>query len=502
MSSKSWLVVVIGLSASLACSGSKVDQGSNQSTSSPACAGVVNVTQGLLAGGGPGEAMAASAFYSFGPRVILTGPGCGSSPGSGSIEGNGLIFLNLAAGIAPGTYQLANDGGDAFQVQYAFTSTYYGGYVTSPVSGTLTLTAVNPSQGVQGHYDFDFGGSGVGGGHSLPDGGFVFGSLGELIERGTFVAPICDLCGLGETEDAGAAGLDDAGLSACAHLYAAQYQRCGGPVLPAGETSRLLIRFEQVCANQIALPGSCVTAASLEACASALEVSPCDLPAGMPAACDPYGSRAGGEACGDDIQCRSESCAVSLEFTPEGPIGEERCGTCEDAGGASPACGALPGTCAPGSYPSGQSAACEPLAGAGDSCARMSCAPPLACNRTSGICVSNADGGVCEGDQDCGPGLGCVPAYNSSSGQCLPITWAQAGEPCTDAVRCLVGSCDFPGFFSLTVDPDGGLVSGICPAVIPDGQFCTIAPGDGPTCDTFSECFEGACVLTDTASCQ
>src|SRR5438105_935837 len=63
--------------------------------------------------------------------------------------------------------------------------------------------------------------------------------------------------------------------TACDAYFDAQYSRCAGPAPPADESSRIRSRFQQVCKNQIGLPGSGVTVASLTSCASALAASGC-----------------------------------------------------------------------------------------------------------------------------------------------------------------------------------------------------------------------------------
>ncbi len=428
------------------------------SASGPSCPGAVTVAQGLLAGGDAGEAMAASAFYSIGPRVVLAGCGCAllteTSSSSDEVAEASLIRLNLPAGIGPGTYQFTPDGGAPFEVTYVFTSPYYGGDISGPVSGTVTLTLVDPTQGVQGSYYLDFGGAGISGGTSGP-GGTTYGSLGELIEEGTFVAPVCALCAL--EPDAGAPpALGDAGLAACDAYYAALITGCSGPVLPAAENARQLTRFEQVCENEAALPGSGVTAASLAACASAFD---CDLAAGPPPACYFSGSLPADTACTDGIQCQSGDCAGTEILTPEGPFGPATCGTC------------APGAATPAD------------AGA-------------ACSNPAPNCVVTADGGACQYNAECALGLGCV------SGTCAPVSWVSAGQPCGASVYCLVGDCDYGGFGPPLPGPDGGPPVGNCPTVIPDGQPCTNEPGASSTCDAYAECFEGNCVLTDAVACQ
>jgi hypothetical protein len=337
----------------------------------------------------------------------------------------------------------------------------------------------------------------------------------------------------------------DAGLAACDHYFAALNSRCGGPTLPASETERLQALFEQACQKEADLPGSGATTANFEACAGALEISPCEFPAGPPAACAFRGSLPGGSSCIDAIQCESGQCLGTQIFTPEGPTGPITCGTCaalvdvgqvcgpagcpSDAicitadtsaaqplytcdaialGSAGEACDDLAAQCQTGLYCSARTATCQPLATAGMPCGEGTrtavnpggCVAPLACG-PSGTCASSVSGGPCFYDLDCGPGLGCIPLAGID--QCVPISWVGPGQPCSDAARCLVGSCDFGGFFPVTTAPDGGLLFGTCPTVIPDGQPCTVTAGNGATtCDTFSQCFEGTCSLVNGVECR
>ena len=116
--------------------------------------------------------------------------------------------------------------------------------------------------------------------------------------------------------------------AACDHYFAAQYLRCGGPRLPADELARIEARFELVCAHEIALPGSGVGAATLEACAAALDLSPRNSSDGPPAPCDFRGALPSGAACTDGLQCASGACNDNVLFSPEGPTGPRTCGTC------------------------------------------------------------------------------------------------------------------------------------------------------------------------------
>jgi hypothetical protein len=347
-------------------------------------------------------------------------------------------------------------------------------------------------------------------------------------------------------------GLPDAGpgLSACDHYYAAQYTRCGGPVLPATEGARVRARYLEVCLNEMALPGSGMTPASVEACALALDSSACELPDGPPVPCNFNGSLAGGAACNEGLQCQSGQCQGTAAFSPGGPIGPVTCGTCAPFVGIGQACGQggcgsnancllgpdmetakdpqytcvaitqgdvgatcddLSAICKTGLYCAAQTGKCTALGDAGPACGEGTaspgdpggCAAPLSCVGLPGMatCSTGGAGAFCLNDLDCSPGLGCVPGPCSSSiarigcsasGTCQPVAWASAGQAC-DGYRthCLVGSCNAgPG----TESPDGGLAQGTCPSVVADGQACSVqgvglSAGFGPTCDTFAECF-------------
>jgi hypothetical protein len=208
------------------------------------------VNEGLLAGGSAGQAIAASSFLSpLGPRVLFAGSvaaGCVLETKLGESSGNvkaATIRLTLGPGLGPGTYQLSADAGASFAVQYAFSSPYYGGYIEEPLSGTLTLTRVDPVLGVEGSYHIDFGGAGISGGSTSADGGLVIGSLGELIEDGTFVAPVCSLCGVEAT--------------------------CGGALCPSNE----------VCSRSCGgSAGECIPA---PVCSGAPSCGDCEIPSGL-----------------------------------------------------------------------------------------------------------------------------------------------------------------------------------------------------------------------------
>jgi hypothetical protein len=253
---------------------------------------------------------------------------------------------------------------------------------------------------------------------------------------------------------------------------------------------------------------------------------------------------------------------VHVPFTPEGPTGPRTCGTCEAAAAIGEVCGNdnfsagchptgscltkdptatiatytcmaitqgdpgapcddLAAFCKPGLYCAAQTAKCAQLGAAGALCGDGSrppgdpggCLAPLACVGLPGAstCASGGAGAFCLSDYDCNSGLGCEPAGPcasngqparfgcSQSGQCVSTTWASPGHPCSDTVRCLVGTCDFGGgFFPISQNADGGLLSGNCPVVVADGAPCNV----GTTCDTFSECFAGKCELLNSVVCK
>jgi hypothetical protein len=336
--------------------------------------------------------------------------------------------------------------------------------------------------------------------------------------------------------------------SACAHYYAAQYTRCGGPVLPASEGTRVQDRFVQVCLNDIALPGSGMTTASVEACASALDSSPCELPDGLPVACNFNGSLPSGGPCNEGLQCQSGQCEGTAAYSPDGQIGPSTCGTCApfvaigqvcahesfSAGCASNAicligsgmataedptyscvavtqgdvgadCDDLSAVCKTGLYCAAQTGKCTVLGSAGAVCGEGAtpprnpggCVAPLGCVGLPGAtaCGSGSAGAFCLYDDDCSSGLGCAPGPCSStiarigcaaSGTCEPVAWVSPGEACDGyRTRCLVGSC--------------GSGSGIGPPLIPptDGGpamgTCPMIASDGQPCDsqcdTSAECF-------------
>ena len=378
----------------------------------------------------------------------------------------------------------------------------------------------------------------------------AFGSCGGGTNRAT---------GLDASANLGSIA-SDGGTSPCDHYFAALYARCGGPTPPVAEIARIRARFERVCENQFALPGSGVTAASLDACAAALDASPCELPEGLPVACDFRGSLSAGAPCMDSIQCESGQCAGTASYTPVGQATPFTCGTCDPLlmmgdvcvrGGFCPpgsicmttdttakvpnytctpisygdvgaVCDDLAAKCQLGVYCDAQTGRCAKLGGAGASCGETppppgnpgGCIAPLSCTGISGTPTCSSGGGagaLCLYDSDCSPELGCIagPCFNTvaragcaASGTCGLVSWVGPHQTCDNSSRrCLVGQCSFGNLLNAPFPIDGGLSTGTCPTVIADGQPCTVRD-QRATCDTFSECFQGTCTLLDGFDCQ
>jgi hypothetical protein len=327
---------------------------------------------------------------------------------------------------------------------------------------------------------------------------------------------------------------------------------CNGIVLPESETARLRARFEQVCLNEMALPGSGITPASLEACAAAIDASPCNAP---PVECMFFGTRPGGAPCNENFQCQSGSCDGTFVLRPieqGAEYGPTICGTCEAPLAVGQICNSpaingscpanttctgspAPATCTPlvqgdvgascdgfdfyqcktGLYCDPQTGQCAYPRVSGASCDYNVppngppsesyigvCAAPLSCvgDPDAATCTTEGSmGGFCQGDSDCAPGLGCIlePCAErgmlsngcTASGTCGSVTWVSAGQPCDyTSTRCLVGSCIGTEDWAFPAPLDGGPFPGTCPQVVADGQSADTG-STYSTCDTFAQPF-------------
>jgi hypothetical protein len=342
-------------------------------------------------------------------------------------------------------------------------------------------------------------------------GGPGCGGTTTLAERdaGTDAGHVVAANDAGEVVGDGDAG-SDAGTSPCEDYWQTLASLgCPGTINPPGaEAARVLPRWNKFCEQFITLPGTSFDVSTLEACTAAMKSSGCQDPA-TPNPCYPStGSRTAGASCADPLQCQTGECTAGSV----GANGEAAaCGTCVPAAAVGQACtgpcapdaACLPGsggtsTCvavtfgAAGASCNGATtqcsgslvcntveAKCAAPAGAGAPCgADQDCAFPLICPAASGTSTCKSPGSIgapCSSAFDCADGMNC-PA---SSHTCAAPTWASAGQPCSDNVLCLVGECP---------------PSGVCPAVIADGQPCK-ANDATAVCDTWAQCLGGVCVL-------
>jgi len=309
--------------------------------------------------------------------------------------------------------------------------------------------------------------------------------------------------------------------NACDDYFQAYFGgSCNSVLPPASEVSRVQGRFATLCAAALALPGSSVTSASLEACASAVKSGGCPVLDQAEGPCSfGTGSLPSGSSCFTGGQCQGGDCSANTHGA-DGSV--SLCGTCSTLpavgqpcpsgqcakgascsssnGGASScvavtqvgvgaSCVVTTGAfveCDAGLYCDQLTEKCTATGGAGSACMQGdACTSPLVCppaaQGASSTCQSpGAAGAACGGDQDCGSSLGC----DQTTRQCGSVTWVSAGQACSDNVRCLVGSCS----------SGGGTAGGTCPTVIADGQPCNLNDSSS-TCDTVASCEGGTCVL-------
>jgi hypothetical protein len=309
------------------------------------------------------------------------------------------------------------------------------------------------------------------------------------------------------------------------------------PLAPASEVARIRGRYETVCAEVMALPGTVFTASAVAACTAAIQSEGC-LSGEADPACSFSGTSTAGLSCVAALkeQC-GEGCVLSTPtdagtFTlrppcPLSPIDDSNNNACGpraicvspaapqiDGGprpdtciavtivGAGQGCAAYGELCDTGTYcwsPSGMGTdwTCTPAGNAGDSCpleqvaAKLpvtgSCAAPLFCSvpddAGAGTCQTPGGlGASCQHDSDCAAGLGCVPPTAPPPiATCRPVTFVAPGETCGGSLRCLQGDC---------IPSEEG---GTCSAVIADGQPCQT--NTGAPCDVYATCVNGTCTL-------
>jgi hypothetical protein len=321
--------------------------------------------------------------------------------------------------------------------------------------------------------------------------------------------------------------------SACDHYFdVAVAEACSGAIPPSDEIARIKARFERVCTDVLALPGSGASPSQLDACASALQSEGCDASRSPdPQACKISGSLGGGSACVSGFQCASGVCDYGTTISPDGGTSSPACGVCVTPipagqpcgfgvvngsstcaegttcqyGSANPLCVAITygdvgaacssnggaASCKAGLYCDFRTGKCAAQLDQGGACTQGdSCKAPLNCVFTPGstsTCQSPGQAGAtCQVDGDCASGLVC-----DTTSHCATPSWAGSGQPCSASIHCLVGVC--------ALRP--GMTSQVCPIVIADGQPC-VTNDSTHTCDTFASCISGTCQLLGSASCH
>jgi hypothetical protein len=325
-------------------------------------------------------------------------------------------------------------------------------------------------------------------------------------------------CGSGSSGGGtgGTGGTNAGGEASCAAAYDEAIAQCATPGLPAGVPAHQRERFIAACAVQLALPGSGVTAAALQACADAIAAEGAAFCKGQvagPAACDfTRGSLPAGAVCQEGTQCQSAECIFSNDAAIQ-----TGCGECSPTLALGDSCTSAPGACAAGTVCSTAAPnTCQPLTtgDVGAACREAAqcksglvcdfvanqcatpgavgapcnyagtCATGLICSSMTRTCQTPApSGAACGTTSDCAPQLGC----GQTTQTCGAISWAQAGEACGDRVHCVLGGC--PSAPNAT-----------CPAVIPDGQPCGVVANT--TCDDQATCSGGVCTIEGAATCM
>ncbi len=359
-------------------------------------------------------------------------------------------------------------------------------------------------------------------------------STGEIVSAGrgnhaiTALVALAIACGGSSSPPSPSSEL---GTTACDHYVGALLGlTCNyGLTLPASEVARLQQSFVPVCNAAKQAPGSTLTDAQLDACASALEAQ-CDVlgPVPTPETCNFRGSLAAGEPCRAGPQCASGFCAFPVPgAAPDGGTSDAglpagACGTCvapaalgqpcpyglcaasaacqsdrtltqflcvaDTPGGPQEACGQVTGACRDGLTCDASTGLCEPTqwVGAGTVCSMGAerCMVGLYCSdKTGNTCTPPLPmGHACDPAFDlCQLGLTCL-------GDCVAPTWVADGQPVTTSTSfCLHG-----------FTPQGG--GGVCPTLLADGQPCD-GPGAG-ACDDFRQCVNGTCQVVSALSCN
>lgn len=284
----------------------------------------------------------------------------------------------------------------------------------------------------------------------------------------------------------GASGSGGAGSGDCSTFATAacnELQQCSAFLLQVtyGDLQTCVTRTTQTCTSATTAKGASVSPAQFTTCANAFSQFDCgEFTHGIfvPSECAVAGSRAGGDACGSDDQCKSSYCAVKTGI----------CGKCAARAAAGGACASDDG-CQSGLVCS-QGKCAQPVQ-AGGSCTNvLDCKVGLLC--VSGKCTAPLAAGATCTKGACDPlaGLFCNPSTN----KCEQIQVATDNQPC-GVVGGKLTYCAAGGFCTATASQP----QGTCTPHADDKTSCDATAG--PTCMKPALCVLGTCTLPDPANC-
>lgn len=296
------------------------------------------------------------------------------------------------------------------------------------------------------------------------------GACSSSSSSGAFVSTDGGSSSDGSTGTSDAGGPDSSisadGTKACADaasVFCTQLQTCSpfGLQVEYGDVTTCQTRFALGCVQTLSFPQTGATAATTEACASALPGISCTdfIAVNLGSTCATQaGSVANGSACGDDAQCTSAFCARAAD---------SQCGTC------------------------------APASTAGSACVNGACSSGFACNTDDSTCivpVAGQIGDTCKTQSQCdvAHAVGC----NTNDDKCIALAIATSGGSCgADSIT--------PSKFTLC--PANGscdsVLNGNCHATAADGAACS-TDSTGPSCLSPAKCVSGICTLPDATACH
>jgi hypothetical protein len=299
----------------------------------------------------------------------------------------------------------------------------------------------------------------------------VAGDSGQLDDH---VMPVDAAAGdaVGEAD----AGVAPEACTSYAGAYCAQLKACVPIAFRSawyGSLATCASRVAVECANEVAAPGTALTAPGLTMCSQAISAQTCsEFLTALPGPCQWHGSLGNDAGCEYSSQCQSSLCRRTAGW----------CGTCVNRGKVGDPCGLDINTCQPGLICTGNGACATPVLEGGTCPDVTYCLPTLVCEQTT-CSAGIAEGQACPDQHSCAGETFCGRPDAGTSGQeeCLPVGYAGIGQPCVlgGGVFCDYGEC-----FT-----EAGSPYGTCVALAADGQVCN---GDYD-CQRPSLCVGGVC---------